>query len=84
MITAHKLSDPDQKQWQSERRCQKQEIKRRMQQGAHLVTLRDKGEKHYDDMSAKEQQDIHDLECNKLQNEYENIRIKNQYITLDD
>ncbi len=44
MITAQRLSDLDQKEWQTQRRRKKNEAQQRLSQGARLATLRDSGE----------------------------------------
>ena len=75
-ITARRLSDLDQKQWQTERRRQKEEARQRVSQGARLATLRDIGKKKYDDMSATEQQILEDFDCNKSQRQHENRRVQ--------
>ena len=76
MITAHKLSDPGQKQWQSERRREKSEAQQRLSQGAHLATLRDSGIKQFDDMSDPEQQVLEDFDCKNLQTQHEDLRVQ--------
>jgi len=76
MITAQRLSDLDQKEWQTQRRRKKNEAQQRLSQGARLATLRDSGEKEFDDMSATEQQVLEDFECKRLQTRHEELRIQ--------
>jgi len=76
MITAQRLSDLDQKEWQTQRRRKKSEVQQRLSQGARLATLRDSGEKEFDDMSATEQQVLEDFECKRLQTRHEELRIQ--------
>ena len=74
-ITARRLSDLDQKQWQTERRRKKRETERRLSQGAHLATLRDSKKRKCDDMTATEQQVLEDFETQIIQKHFEKLRV---------
>ena len=71
-----RLSDLDQKQWQTERRREKNEAQQRLNQGAHLATLRDSGKKQFDDMSATEQQVLEDFDYNISKKRHEALRVQ--------
>ena len=75
-IIAQKLSDLDQKQWQTERRCRKLELQKQLRQGAHLAELRDTKRKRFDDMSATEQRVLEDYDCGKLQKRLDDVRVR--------
>ena len=74
--TAQKLSALDQREWQNERRRLKAEARERLKEGEHLVTLRDKGKRKFEDMSATEQQVVEDFECGKLKRRHDQLRIQ--------
>jgi len=75
-IIAQRLSDLNQKEWQTQRRCKKHEAQQRVSQGTRLAKLRDSGDKEFDDMSAKEQQILEDFDCKRSQKLHEELRIK--------
>ena len=75
-IIAQKLSDLDQKQWQTERRRRKWELQKQLRQGAHLAELRDSNRKRFHDMSATEQRVLEDYDCGKLQKRHDDVRVR--------
>ena len=75
-IIAQKLSDLDQKQWQTERRRRKCELQKQLRQGAHLAELRDSNRKRFHDMSATEQRVLEDYDCGKLQKRHDDVRVR--------
>ena len=75
-IIAQRLSDLDQKEWQTQRRRKKHEAQQRLSQGTRLAKLRDSGDKEFDDMSATEQQILEDFDCKRSQKLHEELRIK--------
>ena len=75
-IIAQKLSDLDQKQWQTERRRRKWELQQQLRQGAHLAKLRDTNRKRFHDMSAREQRVLEDYDSGKLQKHHDDVRIR--------
>ena len=75
-IIAQKLSDLDQKQWQTERRCRKLELQKQLRQGAHLAELKDSNRKRFHDMSATEQRVLEDYDCGKLQKRHDDVRVR--------
>jgi len=76
MIIAQRLSDLDQKEWQTQRRRKKHEAQQRLSQGTRLAKLRDSGDKEFDDMSATEQQILEDFDCKRSQKLHEELRIQ--------
>ena len=64
-IITQKLSDPDQKPWQDERRRKKTEAQEQMRHGKYLVELRESTRKRFNEMSATEQRDLEDFECGR-------------------
>ena len=75
-IIAQRLSDLDQKEWQTQRRRKKNEAQQRLSQGTRLAKLRDSGDKEFDDMSATEQQILEDFDCKRSQKLHEELRIQ--------
>ena len=73
---ARKLSDLDQKQWQTERRRRKYEAQEQLREGAHLAELRDSGRKRYHDMSATEQRVLEDFDCGKLRKLHDEVGVQ--------
>ena len=71
VIMARKLSDLDQSEWQRQRRLWKKEAKQRMNYGASLAEQRDSHKRKFDDMSATEQQTLHDFDTQKAKKTYE-------------
>ena len=71
VIMARKLSDLDQSEWQRQRRLWKKEAKQRMNYGASLAEQRDSNKRKFDDMSATEQQTLHDFDTQKAKKRYE-------------
>ena len=64
-IIAQKLSDPDQKPWQDERRRKKTQAQEQIRHGKYLVELRESERKRFNEMSATEQRDLEDFECGR-------------------
>ncbi len=81
---AQKLSDLDQKQWQTERRRRKYEAQEHLRQGAHLAELRDNNKKRYHDMSATEQRVLEDFECGRLKKHYDEVRVRKPWVRGSD
>ena len=75
-IIAQKLSDLDQKQWQTERRQRKLELKSQLHQGANSAELRDSNRKRFHDMSATEQRVLEEYDCGILQKRLDEIRVR--------
>ena len=75
-IVAQKLSDPNDKEWQVERRSKKSDIQQQMRQGALLANLRDTHKKRFHDMSATEQRVLEDYETGKLRKRLDEVRIR--------
>ena len=75
-IVARKLSDLNEKQWQAERRRRKSELEQQLRQGAYLANLRDTHTKRFHDMSATEQRVLEDYDSEKLQNHYDEVRMR--------
>ena len=75
-IVAQKLSDPNDKEWQAERRRKKANIHQQVHQGKVLLNLRDTRKKRFHDMSATEQQVLEDYETGKLRKLLDEIRIR--------
>ena len=73
---AQKLSDLDQKQWQTERRRKKYEAQEQLREGAHLAELRDSNRKRYHDMSATEQRALEDFDHGKLKKLHDEVRVQ--------
>ena len=73
---ARMLSDPEQKQWQNERRENKAGAKQYMDHGERLVNQIDSGKRKAEHMSATEQQIIQDFQSRKSikQHEQECVR----------
>ena len=65
MSNAQKLAALDKKTWQQRRRETKREARQGMIQGRRLVQHRESNKRKFADMSATEQQIIHDFETNK-------------------
>ena len=74
-IVAQKLSDPNDKEWQAERRRKKSDIQQQMRRGTLLVNLRDTHKKRFYDMSATEQRVLEDYETGKLRKRLHEVRI---------
>ena len=75
-IVAQKLSDPNEKEWQAERRRKKFDIQQQLRQGAWLANLRDTHKKRFHDMSATEQRILEDYDTGKLRKLFDGIRIR--------
>ena len=76
MDIAHRLSDLNQKQWQTQRRQNQLEAKERMQQGASLARQRDYKKRRVDQMSFEEQHILTDFETEESKKHYEQTRVK--------
>ena len=76
MIDARRLSDLNEKQWQSQRRQRKLEAQQRVQQGAELAKQRDDKKRTYDQMSSDEQQILEDFDTKKSSKQYKQTCVK--------
>ena len=83
-IMAQKLSDPDQKLWQDERRRKKAEAQEQLRHGKHLVELRDNDRKRFHEMSATEQRDLEDFECGRSKKRHDEVRIQKPWVRMSD
>ena len=75
-IMAQKLSDLDQKQWQTERRRRKDEVRKQLREGAHLAEPRDSDRKPFHDRSATEQRVLEVFDCGKLRKLHDEVRVR--------
>ena len=76
MIDARRLSDLNEKQWQSQRRQRKLEAQQRVQQGAELAKQRDDKKRTYDQMSSDEQQILKDFDTQKSNKQYKQTSVQ--------
>ena len=76
MIIARRLSDPDQTQWQHQRRQKHFEAKQQMKDGKFLAKQRDCGKIKFEDMSATEQQTLENFETQKARRQYEETHVR--------
>ncbi len=74
--TAQKLSALDQREFNIHRRRLKAEARQQLREGEHLVALRDKGKRNFEDMSATEQQTLEHFEHGKLKKRLDQLRIQ--------
>ena len=75
-IVAQMLSDPNEKEWQVDRRRRKSELEQQLRKGKYLAHLRDTKTKRYRDMSPTEQYILHEYETGRLQKRRDNLRIR--------
>ena len=75
-IVARMLSDPNEKQWQADRRRRKSELEQQVRQGAYLANLKDTKTKRFHGMSAKEQRVLEEYDTGKMQKRHDNVRIR--------
>ena len=75
-IVARMLSDPNEKQWQADRRRRKSELEQQVRQGAYLAKVKDTKTKRFHGMSAKEQRVLEEYDTGKLQKRHDNVRIR--------
>ena len=75
-IVAQMLSDPNEKEWQVDRRRRKSELEQQLRKGKYLAHLRDTKTKRYHDMSATEQRILEEYETGKLQKRRDNLLIR--------
>ena len=73
---ARRLSDPEQKQWQNERRENKAGAKQYMDHGERLVNQIDSGKRKAEHMSATEQQIIQDFQSRKSIKQHEQACVR--------
>ena len=75
-IIARKLSDPNEKQWQADRRHRKLKIEQELRHGAYLANLRDTRTKRKHDMSTTDQRLLEDYDAGKLRKRHDEVRIR--------
>ncbi len=75
-IIARKLSDPNEKEWQADRRHRKWKIEQELRHGAYLANLRDTCTKRKHDLSATEQRFLEDYDAGKLRKRHDEVRIR--------
>ena len=75
-IMARKLSDPNEKKWQVDRRYRKLKIEQELRHGAYLANLRDTCTKRKHDLSATEQRLLEDYDAGKLRKRHDEVRIR--------
>ena len=75
-IVARMLSDPNEKEWQVDRRRRKSELEQQLRKGKYLAHLRDTKTKRYHDMSATEQRILEEYDTGKLQKRRDNLLIR--------
>ena len=76
MHIQYRLSDLNQKQWQMERRQNKVEAKKRLQQGVFLAMQRDYKKRRLNQMCSEEQQTLKEFDTKTLQKQYEQACVK--------
>ena len=75
-IVARMLSNPNEKQWQADRRRRKSELEQQVRQGAYLAKVKDTKTKRFHGMSAKEQRVLEEYDTGKLQKRHDKVRIR--------
>ena len=75
-IIARKLSDPNEKEWQADRRLRKRKLEQQLRHGAYLANLRDTCTKRKHDLSATEQRLLEDYDAGKLRKRHDEVRIR--------
>ena len=75
-IVARMLSDPNEKEWQVDRRRRKSKLEQQLRKGKYLAHLRDTNTKRYHDMSATEQRILEEYDTGKLQKRRDNLLIR--------
>ena len=75
-IIARKLSDPNEKEWQADRRLRKWKLEQQLRKGAYLANLRDTRTKRKHDMCTTDQRLLEDYDAGKLRKRHDDVRIR--------
>ena len=75
-IIARKLSDPNEKEWQADRRLRKRKLEQQLRHGAYLANLRDTRTKRKHDMCTTDQRLLEDYDAGKLRKRHDDVRIR--------